>query len=794
MMRNHFVILVPALLAAGCPRPAPEPTRTSGTVAGLAVEADAASIRIARADGTTLAVLRAEDVGFRHAEATHEMEYGMFNVQEYPDGDWAQAAAFGGFTEGNPAAFELRNGGGTAVARVTLAQGSGPGHVRVEVTSTQGNQNRARLALDCRPNEHFNGLGAQSWDVDHRGQRAPLWVSEQGVGKTADNTLPLVWQLTGRRHSTHFPIPGVVASRGVGFLLDTHAYAVADVCSTRAERLELEAWENTLRLHIYDGPTPLDVVKKLGDHLGRPRALAPWALAPWNDAIFGTDNVRAFGQYLRDNAIPSSAIWTEDWKGGDWDGVLYSLEEDWDLDTELYPAFPTLVDDLNAQGIQMLTYRNPFMYLSADVYPDALSGGHVMKRVDGTPYTFTGAKFTETGVLDLSTESDRAWVRTKVRDMLDLGARGWMADFAEWAPVDGAVVNSGEDPATAHNWYPVWWQQAHQEAIAEAGLQDDTVVFARSGHVGSQAVTQVVWAGDQRTDFQEDDGLPTVIPLGLGLAATGFPFFTHDIAGYQSSTNPPVDKELFFRWTTLGAFTLVMRTHHGTHARSNWNLTSDAESTAHWKTWASFHTRLYPYLRALVLEGARSSQPAWIPTGFLFPDDDAAWSLKDQFMLGKALMVAPVVRAGVQGRSVQLPAGRWASLLHADAVHTGPGNVFVDAPLADIPVLIRAGGLVPLTANTPLTLMNNVAGVPGLESTEGDRVLYVGLGADGSFTEESGATYALTGTGTTPPAEWRDADGNAARDVTGNGTVEGPGFALSLTGHPADRVTHVIFR
>ena len=210
---------------------------------------------------------------------------------------------------------------------------------------------------------------------------------------------------------------------------------------------------------------------------------------------------------------------------------------------------------------------------------------------------------------------------------LALGSMGWMADFAEWMPIENVALASGEDPAVVHNEYPVLWAKLNDEVMKEYdGDPNGAVAFHRSGHLYSQRYVQVMWAGDQRTSFDDDDGLPTIVPLGLGLAATGFFFYAHDVAGYQSSTNDPASKGLFFRWTELGAFSPVMRTHHGTHARFNWNLRSDEESTQHWKRYASLHIRLYPYLRSLALDAVTAGRPLWIPMGLLYPDDEELWA------------------------------------------------------------------------------------------------------------------------------------------------------------------------
>ena len=52
------------------------------------------------------------------------------------------------------------------------------------------------------------------------------------------------------------------------------------------------------------------------------------------------------------------------------------------------------------------------------------------------------------------------------------------------------------------------------------------------------------------------------------------------IAGYQSANNPGSTKELFFRWTAFGAWSPVMRTHHGTAPKVSWRFDTDAETLA----------------------------------------------------------------------------------------------------------------------------------------------------------------------------------------------------------------------
>jgi alpha-glucosidase len=284
-------------------------------------------------------------------------------------------------------------------------------------------------------------------------------------------------------------------------------------------------------------------------------------------------------------------------------------------------------------------------------------------------------------MLDLTNPDAVAWARAIYAEGLDLGADGWMADFAEWLPHD-AVLFSGEDPMLHHNRYPVEWAKLNKELMDEHG----GLTFVRSAWLGSQPYVQVIWGGDQQTDFSEGDGLRSVIPIGLGLGVTGFPVYGHDIAGYMSQLTVPTTKELWFRWCTLGALSPVMRTHHGRDARDNWNWERDAETTAHLRRWSKLHVQLVPYLT----EALDSGLPVMRPVALHYPELEWAWTTTDQYLLGDRILVAPVLDEGATSREVQLPPGRWYPLTGGPAVEGGAA-VTVDAPITEIPAFVAEG-------------------------------------------------------------------------------------------------------
>jgi alpha-glucosidase len=337
-------------------------------------------------------------------------------------------------------------------------------------------------------------------------------------------------------------------------------------------------------------------------------------------------------------------------------------------------------------------------------------------------------RFKQTTLVDLSNPAARDWMAASMSAALALGMDGWMADYAEWLPADARLA-SGSDAEREHNLYPVEWQKLNERVLK---ANPEALSFVRSGYTQSTAITQqIVWGGDQTTDFDIGDGIPTVIPIGIGLGVAGLPYYGSDIAGYFSGSGHPfVTEELFYRWTTLGALSPIMRTHHGVASGKNWNLEKDAASLDHYRRWARVHTQLYPYL----LDASQKPEPLFRALALDFPKDPAAWGIKDQFMLGASILVAPVLTAGATSRKVYFPSGKWLPLFAAQnsAPISGPISTDVNAPTTEIPAFARAGAVLVLLAPTIETLARSTNGVPDLDTANQSREILALLGASGS--------------------------------------------------------------
>lgn len=681
-------------------------------------------------------------VSTRVGRARYEMQYGSFRITDNKP-MWTEAQRFAWEEVSKTGAKGTwKDASGSAVATVS-ATSTGVGELAITYTASNPETNRLSLAFSCAAADHFLGFGAQADGIDHRGHSVAMWTSEPGIGKQlTDDEYPELWFLVGTRHASSFGLPTWTSNRGYQGLVGSDARSVFDVCSSREDVFRIEVWSNKFTLWLYEGAPAAAVSRATRTVLGRPMRPPPMAFAPWNDAVFGPAEVRRVASLLRDNDIPSSAIWTEDFRGGTDEPSGYRLVEEWDTDRTLYPDAEALAAELNDGGFSWQAYFNTFVVDETRIMAEAIDGGHLVQSPDGGVYLFSGVTFKPTGLADLSRAETREWVKSYLRKALDVGFTGWMADYGEWLPHD-AVLSSGEDPLQAHNRYAREWAQLNQEVMEErAADKVQRTFFARAGWLGSNLVTPVVWAGDQRTSFQKDDGLPTVIPMGINLGLAGVSMYAHDIAGYQSATNPPSTKELFFRWVSLGALTPVMRTHHGIDARRNWKLDSDAETLAHYKRWAQFHIQLYPYLDAHSAEAEATGVPIVRALAMAQPSDDRGWTIADQYFLGGALLVAPVVDEGAVSRSVYLPEGDWVSwdgLTRA----VGPVDLMVTAAVSELPVFLRKGTCIPRLPSRVETLIDAAPPTVDLNDVKNERSLFVVPGGRSEFFERDGTRYVV---------------------------------------------------
>jgi alpha-glucosidase len=575
-----------------------------------------------------------------------------------------------------------RAGEGSAVLAIAPGERPRTTVVRLEVSGIEGARSLA-LGARCDDDGSFHGFGEQYSRTDQRGEAFTLLVSEQGIGREGGGR-----EIAGDEHTTYFPMPYYLDGRGFGVLARTDHRVEVDVCATDPEVAWLEVIDDApVELVVFHGPTPLDVIAQLGDEVGRPAQPPEWAFGTWISAQGGRDAVLAKVAELEAADIAVSAIWSQDWTGVrmNADGG-FGVQYRWRADEAHYPDLSGMISDLRARGIRFLAYANPFIAPNLpDHFETMRDGGMLIRDESGEAYVFPAPNGTSSHP-DLTNDAAFAYVQGELEAMVrGLGIDGWMADFGEWNPLD-AVMSDGSEPVAYHNRFPVDWHRVNRAAMDAARPDGDWVLFARSGWTGVQRHSMIHWVGDQEATWSETDGLPTVVPAMINLGLAGVPYVTHDIAGFSGG---PSTKELYLRWTELGAFTPILRTHEGNRRNLNHDWNTDAETIAHFRRFSRIHDALRPELVALAAEAQATGAPMVRHLMLEHGEDRATWSISDQYLLGSDLLVAPITEEGATRRPVYLPAGAQWFHVWTGTMYEGGRTIEIDAPIGSPPVFSR---------------------------------------------------------------------------------------------------------
>ena len=206
-----------------------------------------------------------------------------------------------------------------------------------------------------------------------------------------------------------------------------------------------------------------------------------------------------------------------------------------------------------------------------------------------------------------------------------------------------------------------------------------------------------VRAGTQRFGGTWSDGLSGGWPalretlalvLGLGLCGVPCP------APRTGVSVEPWPSELTVRHIQLGSMLPLLITD-GEALGELLDRGPEDELLACARAAVAQRDRLLPYFVTLADVARRTGAPWVRPVWWKSPHDRVLRDCEDAFLLGDALLVAPVLEPGVRSREVRLPRGRWYDTATGDA-HEGPGRIRSAAPLSRIPVLARAGAVLPV--------------------------------------------------------------------------------------------------
>jgi alpha-glucosidase len=450
-------------------------------------------------------------------------------------------------------------------------------------------------------------------------------------------------------------------------------------------------------------------------------------------------------------------------------------------DPARFPDPSALTGKLRLMGVKLVTIIDPGVkYQPAGspgyaVFDEGLAKGYFLRRSNGSLYV--GEVWPGKAVfVDYTRQDARRWWGDLHRALLDRGVAGIWNDMNE--PSD-FVDKSGEtqkdvvfDDLGARSLYPknrnifaLNMDRATFEGLQRLQPDRRPFVITRSGYAGVQRYA-TMWTGDNNATF---DSLALNLPMFESLGLSGEAFVGADLPGFIGRG----DGELLARSYEVGFLTPLCRNHAEIDGYDHepWRYGAPYEDIV--RKFLKLRYRLLPFLYTTLEEAHRTGVPLLRPLLLNYQDDPNTLNLDDEFMVGDALLAAPVVRRGERSRDVYLPRSVFYDFWTGERVQGQGALVRADAPLDTVPLYVRGGSVIPTTQ-----AMSHVGEKPW-DPVRFDIFPDSGAAASGSLYEDDGISPAYeSGAFRRTTVAYKGDSGTISVTIEGNASGYSPGSRM----------------
>ncbi|MGL5383851.1 MAG: TIM-barrel domain-containing protein, partial [Culicoidibacterales bacterium] len=527
--------------------------------------------------------------------------------------------------------------------------------------------------------EHFYGLGDKTGFLNKRGYAYEMW--------NTDDPTPHVES----HKALYKSVPFMLTLRDVGafgLFFDNTFKTYFDLGKENRDYYYFGADQGRLNYYFIAGPLLTDVVQRYTQLTGRAPLPQLWTLgyhqSRWS--YENADRVQALVAKFRAYEIPLDCVhldidYMDAFKVFTWDHTRF-------------PQPAQMVTAVGEQGVKVVTIIDPAIKKEQGyfAFDEGVAKQYFAKDKDGLVYinkVWPGAA----AFPDFSSQAVRTWWSEQLTNHVACGLAGIWNDMNEPAsfegelPLDVQFQNDGRPTTHAeiHNVYGHLMSQATYEGL-KAATNKRPFVITRGAYAGSQRYT-TFWTGDNHSFWEH---LRLAIPQQLNLGLSGFALVGTDVGGFGSDTTA----ELLVRWSQVGAFSPLFRNHSSVLTREQEPFAFDEATLSHVRAAIQLRYRLLPYFYDLLWSMQTTGLPLLRPLVLHYQTDPNVQQLSTQFLLGEALLVAPVIEQGMRERLVYLPAGTWYDYWQGTKV-TGGQSLIAQADLGTIPMYVKAGSIIP---------------------------------------------------------------------------------------------------
>jgi alpha-D-xyloside xylohydrolase len=502
-----------------------------------------------------------------------------------------------------------------------------------------------------------------------------------------------VWNYRGEtvdlsQENTNIAIPLLVSTNGYGIFWNNASRSQVNNRFVHALYLSAEVADRVDYYFLY-GPEPDQIIGHYRQLTGEVPLFGRWAYGFWQckNKYQSQQELETVASRYRALHIPVDNI-VQDWF---WWVTMGEMK--WNPN---YPDPQGMIDKLHAEHFHLMVSIWPYFRPGAPVYDEFDKKGWFIARTVSPSYHPVGQALYDATNPDAVKQY---WANANTA-LFQKGVDAWWLDTDEpetegrednLLTTNKVYLGSG---ARFANVYPLFHSGGVSDGQRAASDEKRVFILSRSAYAGSQRYGVTAWSGDVMSDwltFQRQ------IPAGLNYSISGMPYWTTDIGGFISggNLNDPKFRELFVRWFQFGAFSPVFRVHGTRNPDQNelWSYGEEAQKIL--VDYDTLRYRLMPYIYSQAWQVTSRHGTLMRPLVMDWRSDVEAQNTGDEYMFGPAILVSPVYTQGAVSRTVYLPPATWYDFWTGEK-QDGGKRIEADAPLAKLPLFVRAGSIVPM--------------------------------------------------------------------------------------------------
>ncbi|MGN0202985.1 MAG: TIM-barrel domain-containing protein [Coprococcus sp.] len=533
--------------------------------------------------------------------------------------------------------------------------------------------------------EAFYGFGEKFTEFNKRGQIVDIWQKDA---------------LSTNSDRSYKGMPYFMSSYGYSVLLNTFTRTSFNMGATSGVSYTMLSQDPYMDYYVFCNRNYKGLIQDYTALSGRSDMIPKWAFGFWMSKMsyMSREEVETVVRRAAEFGMSMDVIHIDGWQKMDGDDLL-------EFDEDRFPNPAEMVENLNKNGVQLSLWMYPYVlkYIGDDrkinpVFAKLSKRGYLLKNAEGETCVFSPAegegdvKDMVTAAVDFTNPEAAAYMRDRICRLMEIGIGVIKTDFGEEIP-ETAVFYDGTTGKESHNKYPLLYARTIYEASKEVKEKQGQrpLLWGRSGYAGSQNYP-ANWAGDSST---HKNNLAAILRGGLSIGISGVSFWGFDIGGfyncdYEGNRIKPEDEE-YIRSVQMGLLAPLSRSHGQATPREPWEYSSEAQAA--FLKMNKFRYRLFPYLYSIACETHRTGVPMMRAMMLEFQDDLNTRNISTQYMLGNALLVAPVFDQ--QTQHVYLPAGSWIDWNTGERVEGGRWTSEV-RPLDELPLYFREDTIIPM--------------------------------------------------------------------------------------------------